>query len=249
MLSAAGITGGYGDLRVLWGVDAAVRAGKITVVLGRNGAGKTSLLCAIAGLLPNVGQGKVELDGQDISGARAHRRIRAGLALVQENKRVFHARSVEENLLLGGYLLPGRGLRSPARREALEQAYQRFPLLKERRRVPAGSLSGGQQQMLAIGQALMPGPKLLMLDEPSAGLAPAIVNEVLAMVSALRDEGLSILLVEQRIEHALEIADDVAVMENGRIVAAGPKSEFDDGAVIREVYLGRSDERLTIGNV
>ncbi|GAA0402855.1 ABC transporter ATP-binding protein [Acrocarpospora corrugata] len=248
MLTVTGITGGYGDLRVLWGVDARVGAGKITVVLGRNGAGKTSLLSAIAGLLPTVSEGTVELAGQDLSGTRAHRRIRAGLALVQENKRVFRGRSVEENLLLGGYTIPGRGLRATARREALEQAYERFPMLRERRRIPAGSLSGGQQQMLAIGQALMPGPKLLMLDEPSAGLAPSIVNEVLGMVAALREEGLSILLVEQRVEHALAIADDVAVMENGRIIAAGPKAEFDDGALIREVYLGRTGEQMNTGN-
>ncbi|GAA4232636.1 branched-chain amino acid transport system ATP-binding protein [Streptosporangium album] len=248
MLSVVGVTGGYGDLRVLWDVDVAVRSGRITVVLGRNGAGKTSLLSAIAGLLPTVSQGWIELDGQGLSGAPAHRRVRAGLALVQENKRVFHARTVEENLLLGGYTLGGYGLRRGARREALEKAYERFPVLLKRRRALAGSLSGGQQQMLAIGQALMPGPRLLMLDEPSAGLAPAIVNEVLAMVAALREEGLSILLVEQRIEHALEIADDVAVMENGRIITTGPKSAFDDGAVIREVYLGRSGEQLTTGN-
>ncbi|MFF0575871.1 ABC transporter ATP-binding protein [Streptosporangium saharense] len=248
MLSAVGVTGGYGDLRVLWGVDVAVRPGRTTVVLGRNGAGKTSLLCAVAGLLPTVSQGTVTLDGRDLGGVPAHRRVRAGLALVQENKRVFHARTVEENLLLGGYALGGLSLRSTARRAALEQAYQRFPILAERRRAPAGSLSGGQQQMLAIGQALMPGPKLLMLDEPSAGLAPAIVDEVLTMVAALRDEGLSILLVEQRVENALAIADDVVVMENGRVVTSGPKAGFDDGAVIREVYLGRSGERLTTDN-
>ncbi|GAA5078400.1 branched-chain amino acid transport system ATP-binding protein [Thermocatellispora tengchongensis] len=247
MLSVTGITGGYGDLRVLREVDVSVRAGRITAVLGRNGAGKTSLLSAVAGLLPSVGAGRVELDGRDLTGLPPHRRIRAGLALVQENKRVFHARTVEENLLLGGYALGGRGLRSPARRAALEQAYERFPMLRERRRAPAGSLSGGQQQMLAIAQALMPGPKVLMLDEPSAGLAPVIVKEVLAMVAKLRDEGLSILLVEQRVEQALEIADDVAVMEGGRIAASGPKNGFDDGAVIREIYLGRSDERLTTG--
>ncbi|WP_433347117.1 ABC transporter ATP-binding protein [Microtetraspora malaysiensis] len=249
MLSVTGVTGGYGDLRVLWDVEVTVRPGRITVVLGRNGAGKTSLMSAVAGLLPTVSGGRIELDGQDLAGAPAHRRVRAGLALVQENKRVFRARTVEENLLLGGYTLGGFGLRGGARRAALEQAYERFPVLRERRRALAGSLSGGQQQMLAIGQALMPGPKLLMLDEPSAGLAPSIVNEVLTMVAALRDqEGLSILLVEQRIEHALEIADDVAVMENGRIITAGPKSAFDDGAVIREVYLGRSGEELAPGN-
>ncbi|MFF3671808.1 ABC transporter ATP-binding protein [Microtetraspora malaysiensis] len=249
MLSVTGVTGGYGDLRVLWDVEVTVRPGRITVVLGRNGAGKTSLLSAVAGLLPTVSQGRIELEGQDLAAAPAHLRVRSGLALVQENKRVFRARTVEENLLLGGYTLGGFGLRRGARRAALEQAYERFPVLWERRRALAGSLSGGQQQMLAIGQALMPGPKLLMLDEPSAGLAPSIVNEVLTMVAALRDqEGLSILLVEQRIEHALEIADDVAVMENGRIITAGPKSAFDDGAVIREVYLGRSGEELAPGN-
>lgn len=245
MLTVNAISGGYGDLRVLWNVDVKVHAGRITAVLGRNGAGKTSLLAAIMGLLPSVSGGKVELAGRDLTGWPTHRRVRAGLGLVQENKRIFRARTVEENLLLGGYALRGWTLRAAARRQALTAAYDRFPVLATRRRTLAGSLSGGQQQMLAIGQALMPGPSLLMLDEPSAGLAPAIVSEVFAMVSALRDEGLSILLVEQRVEDALAIADDVVLIENGRVATAGPKSDLNDTAVIREVYLGRSGEQMT----
>lgn len=244
MLNVTGLEGGYGDIRALWGVDLTVRTGKLTAVLGRNGAGKTSLLDAIAGLLPVVSAGSVELEGHDITTTPTPKRIRAGLAYVQQNKQVFKRRSVEDNLLLGGYTLPGRGLRSPQRKEALDKAYSRFPVLAERRTHLAGGLSGGQQQMLAIGQALMPDPKLLMLDEPSAGLAPSIVAEVFGLISQMRDQQLSILLVEQVVDEAMAIADDVVVLESGRAVAAGPIENFSDNAVVREIYLGNDSIEL-----
>lgn len=246
MLQVTGLSGGYGDIRVLWEMDLRVRPGRITAVLGRNGAGKTSLLNAIAGFPPTVTGGTITFDGEDITRVAPHRRIRAGLGYVQEGKQVFRGRTVEDNLLLGGFTLGGGGWSrwtggrkwSAARRAALERAYSRFPMLAERRHAAAGSLSGGQQQMLAIAQALMPAPRLLMLDEPSAGLAPVIAAEVFEMIATLRADGLSLLLVEQVVEHAMRVADDVAVVDNGRIAAAGSAASFDDSAVIREIYLG-----------
>lgn len=244
MLKVNGLQGGYGDIRVLWGVDLEVRTGKLTAVLGRNGAGKTSLLDAISGLLPVVSEGVVELGGKDVTRVSTPGRVREGLAYVQQNKQVFKRRTVEENLLVGGYILPGRALRSPARREALDKAYERFPMLADRRNQAAGGLSGGQQQMLAIAQALMPNPRLLMLDEPSAGLAPAITAEVFGLVSQMRDQELSILLVEQVVDDAMAIADDVVVLENGRVALSGPIEQFSDNAIIREIYLGTDGTSL-----
>lgn len=246
MLQATGVSGGYGDIRVLWGVDVAVRDGYVTCVLGRNGAGKTSLLNAVAGFLPTISAQAISLGDQDIRGMAPYRRVRAGLGYVQENKQIFRQRTVEDNLLLGGYTLAGQRKRNAARQAALDKAYERFPMLAERRKTVAGSLSGGQQQMLAIAQALMPEPRLLMLDEPSAGLAPAVAKDVFAMVSALRETGLSILLVEQVVEAALEISDDVVVLDNGRVMASGPVSEFQDPAVIQAIYLGQEAVRGSI---
>jgi branched-chain amino acid transport system ATP-binding protein len=161
---------------------------------------------------------------------------------VQEGKRIFRKRTTEENLLIGGY--SARRAFRPAKRElrtALDHAYARFPMLAGRRKQPAGSLSGGQQQMLAIAQAMMPGPRVLLLDEPSAGLAPGVAADVFSMVAELRSEGLAILLVEQVVEQALGIADDVAVIESGRLVASGRVAEFDDAAMVRDLYLGRHE--------
>lgn len=240
LLDATDVVGGYGDLRVLWGVSVSARSGEVTAVLGRNGAGKSSLLKAITGFLPSMESGAVVVAGRDVTKMAPYERTRCGVAFVQEGKRIFRQRTVEENLLLGGYTLKrplfGRG---PAMREALARAYDRFPMLAERRRAPAGGLSGGQQQMLAIAQALMPGPRLLLLDEPSAGLAPAISRDVFAMVGGLKAEGLAVVLVEQVVEQALEVADTVVVMESGRVAASGPVADFDDAAVVREVYIGR----------
>jgi branched-chain amino acid transport system ATP-binding protein len=244
-LEVSGIAGGFGDIQVLREVSVAASAGSLTVVLGRNGAGKSSLLNAIAGLLPTVTAGSITLDGKDLRHLPPYDRVAAGLAFVQEGKRVFHRRSVEDNLVIGGHTLPHPRLglrRGPHMRDALAQAYQRFPMLAERRHVPAGKLSGGQQQMLAIAQALMPGPRALLLDEPSAGLAPSIVVEVFALIAELRKEGLAILLVEQVVEQALAVADEVVVLEGGRVVASGDVHAFDDAAVVRDLYLGRNEQ-------
>jgi len=241
MLDVKDIAGGYGDIQVLWGVSTSVEAGHVTAILGRNGAGKTSLLNAIAGLLPDVTAGTVTLDDRKLTSLPAYDRVRAGLGYVQEGKRIFRKRTVEENLLVGGYTQK-RWFHSAKRdmRESLDEAYERFPMIAARRKAPAGRLSGGQQQMLAIAQALMGKPRTLLLDEPSAGLAPGIVADVFAMVAGLKEEGLAILLVEQVVEQALGIADDVAVMESGRLVATGKVSDFDDATMVRDLYLGKS---------
>jgi branched-chain amino acid transport system ATP-binding protein len=214
-LRVAGLQSGYGDLTVLWGADLAVHSGKVTALLGRNGAGKTTMLHTIAGLLP-AKQGTITLDDRDITRLPCHQRTQMGLALVQEGRRIFHRKSVEENLLLGAY--PKR-LRRRARTEALAQAYERFPVLGERPRSPASNLSGGQQEMLAIAQALIATPRILMLDEPSAGLAPRIVETIFETVRGLADDGLAVLLVDQRVEDVRAIADDVHVLELGRMLS------------------------------
>ncbi len=240
-LTVEAIAGGYGDIQVLWGVSTAVEAGHVTVVLGRNGAGKTSLLNAVAGFLPTVQGGHVRLGEVELGRLTPFERVRAGLSYVQEGKRVFHKRTVEENLLLGGYTVKRPFLRKGQRLQAaVERAYERFPMLAERRKTMAGKLSGGQQQMLAIAQALIPEPAALMLDEPSAGLAPAIAKEVFAMVDGLKREGLAVLLVEQVVDNALAIADDVIVIEAGRVAASGPVADFDDTEMVRDLYLGRT---------
>jgi branched-chain amino acid transport system ATP-binding protein len=230
---------GYGDLRVVWDVSFDVAAGQITVLLGRNGAGKTTTLRAIAGL-NKVHAGTVQLRGLDIAGMPPHRRIRAGIGVVQENKRIFRRRTVEANLLLGGYA------RRVSRRQlhaSIDEIYDLFPVLRDRARTAAGALSGGQQQMLAIGQALMGKPDLLLLDEPSAGLAPAIVAEVMASVQTLKHAGLGVLLVEQAVEAAVGVADRVTVIDVGRVVMSGSAKDVDDLAIIKDAYFGRTPKQ------
>lgn len=238
MLNVHGLGGGYGGLTVLHDVDLKVESGRLQVVLGRNGAGKTSLLSAIAGLLPTVRTGTISVDGRDITGLPAHKRAAAGIGLVQEGKRIFRKRTVEENLLLGTYSAPGWSMRSTARKQALAAAYERFPILEEKRTDRAGGLSGGQQQMLAIAQALAAAPSVLLLDEPSAGLAPAIRAEVFETARKLRDEGLAVVVVEQLVDVALDVADSVAVLDSGRIVSSGPPEQYRDGELLQEIYLG-----------
>jgi branched-chain amino acid transport system ATP-binding protein len=238
LLEVQQLATGYGDLRVVWDVSFSVRPGTITALLGRNGAGKTTTLRAIAGLNP-VSSGRVSFQGTDISKLATHRRIRQGLAFVQEGKRVFHRRTVEENLILGGYTL---GLSKRRVAADTERIYELFPALKDRAKTAAGQLSGGQQQMVAIGQALMAKPSLLMLDEPSGGLAPSIVKEVMAAVATLTKDGLGIVLVEQAVESAVAVADDVVVLDMGRVVLRRRASDVDDIAVLREAYFGRAPD-------
>lgn len=235
LLDVANLGTGYGDLRVVWDVSLKVLPGQVTALLGRNGAGKTTTLRAITGL-NKVDAGSVQFDGRQITGVPPHKRVRLGIAYVQEGKRVFHRQSVEQNLMLGGYT---RGLRRKDLREEAERVYELFPILGDKRKAQAGSMSGGQQQMLAIGQALMARPRLLLLDEPSGGLAPVIVAEVMEQVAQLTATGLGVLLVEQAVEAAMSVADHVTVLDIGKVVMDRPAAEIADSDVVKEAYFGR----------
>ncbi|TQC45897.1 ABC transporter ATP-binding protein [Rhodococcus sp. WS4] len=235
LLSLRNLQSGYGDLRVVWDVSLDVWPGKVTALLGRNGAGKTSTLRAISGL-NKITAGTLEFDGRNIAKMAPHRRVRQGMAYVQEGKRVFHRQTVEQNLILGGYV---RRMRRSAVRDEVDRIYELFPVLGRKRNLLAGAMSGGQQQMLAIGQALMAKPTLLLLDEPSGGLAPVIVNEVMERVTALKKTGLAVLLVEQAVDAAMSVADHVTVLDVGRVVMDTDAGEIDDRAVLRDAYFGR----------
>jgi branched-chain amino acid transport system ATP-binding protein len=236
VLEVRGLASGYGDLRVVWDVSLAVRPGRVTALLGRNGAGKTTTLRAIAGLNRAMA-GDIVFRGEQIAGLPAHRRVRRGIAFVPEGKRIFRRRTVQENLLLGGYT---RGLGRRSLQAEVARVYETFPALAARAKTVAGQLSGGQQQMVAIGQALMAEPALLMLDEPSGGLAPSIVSEVMSTVSALAARGLGILLVEQAVEAAVSVAHDITVLDVGRVVLQRDSAELGDLDVLREAYFGRA---------
>ncbi len=222
---------------VLRGVSLVVPEGSVVALLGPNGAGKTTTLRAITGLLDlhegTRTKGRVVLQGESLAGLSPERIVARGVAQVMEGRRVLGELTVEENLRAGGWSL-GRG----ALAEGLEEAYGRFPILAERRTQPAGYLSGGEQQMLAIARALMSKPRLLLLDEPSLGLAPKIVAQVAALVREINASGVSVLLVEQNASVALELADHAYLMENGRIVLEGPAAELEDDPDVQEFYLG-----------
>jgi branched-chain amino acid transport system ATP-binding protein len=227
---------------VLKGVSLAVRPGAITALLGANGAGKSTTLKAISGVLASergeVTKGTIVFEGQRIDGRRAHDVTRLGLAQVFEGRRVFEHLTCEENLIAGGHLTTD----AKAVREGIERAYQYFPKLKERRRQLAGYLSGGEQQMLAIGRALMSRPRLMLLDEPSLGLAPMLVEEIFGIVSDLvTRERLTALLVEQNAAATLAIAEHGYVMENGRIVLEGPANALRENPDVKEFYLGLNE--------
>ena len=236
LLEVRGLGTGYGDLRVVWDVSFDVRAGEITVLLGRNGAGKTTTIRAISGLNKIVA-GEVRYRGESLVKVPAHQRVRQGIAYVQEGKRVFHSQTIEQNLLLGGYT---RKMKRAELRSEVERIYELFPILAEKRSLPAASMSGGQQQMLAIGQALMAQPRLLMLDEPSGGLAPVIVNEVMERVHQLKETGIGILLVEQAVEASFAIADHVTVLDMGRTMLSSPASEVSDMTLLQDAYFGKT---------
>ncbi|GLZ42899.1 ATP-binding cassette domain-containing protein [Actinokineospora sp. NBRC 105648] len=234
LLRVEGLATGYGDIRAVWDATLSVAEGELTVLLGRNGAGKTTTLRAIAGL-NKVDSGTVVYRDRDITGMPAQRRVTEGIAFVQEGKRIFRRRTIEENLLLGGY---SRGLGKRKLTAELEPVYEMFPILADRKHVVSGQLSGGQQQMLAIGQALMAKPALLMLDEPSGGLAPAIVAEVMGKVAALKSTGIGVLLVEQAAAAALEVADRVVVLDVGRVVLDRPAAEVEGAEALTAAYFG-----------
>ena len=228
------------DLSVHYGRNAALERfsmhaadGEIVAVLGANGAGKTSLLKAIAGVQP-CASGRLRLDGVDITRARASARVRAGISLVPEGRRILITMTVEENLLMGAFA------RREARGANLEAVYARFPNLERRRHMSASVLSGGEQQMLAIGRALMARPRLILLDEPSLGLSPLLQTEVFKIIVQLNREGAAIVLVEQNVHKALACAHRVYVLELGRQVASGTAEEIKRNNVLQEAYLGRA---------
>ncbi|MEP7453618.1 ABC transporter ATP-binding protein [Phyllobacterium sp. SB3] len=223
----------YGEVEAVRRVDLAIARNQIVALVGANGAGKSSTLGAIAGLIPAVA-GKVVLDGQDITGMAAELIARKGMALVPEGRRIFPALTVADNLRLGGAMhLPAQEAK-----QRQEEMLDLFPVLRRYLRVKGGNLSGGEQQMLAIARALMSKPKLLLLDEPSLGLAPQMIDVVFDLIADLRRTGLTVLLVEQNVALALEIADHATVLANGEIVLSGTARELADSDLVRQAYLG-----------
>ncbi|CAN7564382.1 ABC transporter ATP-binding protein [Acidovorax sp. LjRoot118] len=229
-LTVQGLTTGYNGFQVLQDLSLEAQPG-ITVIVGPNGAGKTTLLKALAGLLPR--QGTVLLDGQPVPAMNATACVQRGLALVAEGRQLFPQMTVTENLELGGWLVPSR-----MRAVRLAQAFEDFPRLKERAQQLAGTMSGGEQQMVAVARAMMSGPRLLMLDEPSLGLAPRMVDELLAIVQRIAAQGVTVLMVEQNVRKALQVAQRGYVLERGRIVASGEASTLLQSDAVRQAYLG-----------
>jgi branched-chain amino acid transport system ATP-binding protein len=233
MLEVERLQVAYGDATALWDVSLRVGEGELVSVVGPNGSGKTTLINAIAGLLPVRG-GRLRFGGQDLTRLAPHAVSSHGIAIVPEGRRLFAGMTVEENLEIGGYAPGARG----ARGARLERVYAIFPVLRARRRQAAGTLSGGEQQMVALGRALMAGPRLLLLDEPSLGLAPAVVDHVFQVIEALHREGAAVLLVEQNVAKALGVASRAYVLAEGRVVSGGPPAELLGEPHIRSAYLG-----------
>jgi branched-chain amino acid transport system ATP-binding protein len=233
MLHVESLHAGYDNLRVLHGIDLDVPAGDLLAVIGANGAGKTTVLRAVSGLV-RPSSGRVTVDGRAVTGLRAEKVAAAGLAHVPENRLVFPSLTVADNLALGGWTR-----RSARRTDDRDRVLDLFPRLRSRLAQPAGTLSGGEQQMVVIGRGLMAGPKVLVLDEPSVGLAPRLVAEIFTALARLRDEaGLAILLVEQNARAAFRVADRVAVMDRGRIVTTGTPAELAGDDRVQRAYLG-----------
>ena len=232
LLSVAGMESCYGRIKALKGIDLEVRKGELVALVGANGAGKTTFLRTLSGVQP-MSAGKIVFDGEDISGLRSDLRMRRGICQSPEGRQVFGPLSIEDNLRLGAYTQPKGQVAGD-----LEKIYAMFPILKEKRALPAGTLSGGQQQMLAIGRALMGRPKMLLLDEPSMGLAPLLVEEVFNVVKTLKSQGMTIFLVEQNAFAALAIADRGYVLETGSITLTGSGQELISNEQVRAAYLG-----------
>ncbi len=242
MLRVTNLRAGYGKVEVLSGVSLHVDPGEIVALIGANGAGKSTLLGAVAGIVKPRG-GSIAFQKKEIAGITAEEIAERGCLLVPEGRQIFSDMSVFENLLLGGYLR----LRSPERGSVasdMEKIYGLFPILRKRREQQAGTLSGGEQQMLALGRALMGRPKILMLDEPSIGLAPLVVKSIMEVIGELRGQGTTILLVEQNARAALSIADRGYVMEAGRIALEGSARELADNRDVQRAYLGKEYSRI-----
>ncbi|MEK8033114.1 ABC transporter ATP-binding protein [Ideonella sp. DXS29W] len=234
ILQVTELHAGYGKAEVLSGLNLTLPKGAVVTVIGPNGAGKSTTLNALMGVLPS--RGRIVFDGVDVSRATLEERVMAGLALVPEKRELFGTMPVEDNLVLGGFRPMKQ--RVPNWRSTLDEVYTLFPRLKERRSQLAGTLSGGERQMLAVGRALMSRPKVLMLDEPSLGLAPLVVKEIFRTITALRATGVSILLIEQNARAALEVADHGYVLETGSIALEGPAADLAHDPRVIETYLG-----------
>ncbi|WP_166392255.1 ABC transporter ATP-binding protein [Nocardioides ochotonae] len=234
MLEVTDLHVNYGPVRAVHGVSFAAQSGKITLVLGANGAGKTTSLRAVAGF-HRPASGTVTFDGQSLVGTPAHKVVRKGMTLVPEGRKIFFPLTVEENLRIGAYVAPRGGIE-----KSIEEIYAQFPILGERRSSQAGLLSGGEQQMLAFGRALMSKPRMMLMDEPSMGLAPTMVEQVLTSVRRMADHGIGILMVEQNADVGLRIADDVVVVNRGETVWTGPASEARGNKAIVHAMLGEA---------
>jgi branched-chain amino acid transport system ATP-binding protein len=233
MLELTSVRAGYGSFQALFDVSLEVRHGEAVGVIGPNGAGKTTLMRVISGLIRPTA-GSIVMERVDLLATPPHRIVEVGIAHVPESRRLFPRMTVEDNLKMGGFMPAAR----PKVRRRLDLVYELFPRLRERRRQLAGSMSGGEQQMCAIGRALMSEPKLLLLDEPSAGLAPVVVDQVFELVQRIRAGGVTVLIVEQNVQQVLRIVDRAYVLKAGSIRAAGAAAELRDSATIREAYLG-----------
>ncbi|MVO18563.1 ABC transporter ATP-binding protein [Parasedimentitalea huanghaiensis] len=233
LLSAQGLQVRYGAVEAVRGVSFEIQQGEIVALLGANGAGKSSILKAIVGLVPTA-SGQVMFDGRDITGAAPEGLAPAGLTLSPEGRRVFGTLSVSDNLRMGAFGLTDKDEIA----EAWERVYDLFPILKERKDQYAGTLSGGQQQMLAVGRALMSNPRLLLLDEPSLGLAPLVMDQIFELIAKLRDQGVTLLVVEQNVAKTLQVADRGYILVSGKIVEAGNTSELTQSSSMQDAYLG-----------
>ena len=232
LLETRGLGAGYGALSIIHDISIRVPAGELTVVVGPNGAGKTTLMRALSGILPSS-HGEIRLAGRAIDGMKVSQRVSGGLVLVPEGRHLFGQMSVEENLELGGFLLP-----AAERRRLMADVLELFPRLAERRRQLAGTMSGGEQQMVAVGRALMGKPRCILLDEPSLGLAPKMVAELFRMLRQICATGTGVLLVEQNVRQALGVCDRAYILEQGRVVAEGEGCDLLAGERIRKSYLG-----------
>ena len=233
MLQLSNVDAGYGTFQALFGASLEVNAGEAVAVIGPNGAGKTTLMRVISGLIPARG-GNMVMEGQDLTKTPPHEIITLGIAHVPENRRLFPRMSVEDNLRMGAYIPAARGKFE----ERLDFVYTLFPRMKERRNQLAGTMSGGEQQMCAIGRALMSEPKLLLLDEPSAGLAPVIVQRIFELVQEIRQQGLTVLIVEQNVQQVLRVVDRAYVLEAGSIRMSGSAKELAASEEVRRLYMG-----------
>jgi|SRR5713226_3638177 branched-chain amino acid transport system ATP-binding protein len=233
LLAAENLEIAYGAIQVVWGVSLSVSRGKVVSIIGPNGAGKTTTLRALAGLVP-ARKGKIFFNGLDVTSKPAHERVRQHLSLIPEGRQLWPRMTVEENLLMGAFSPPLR----PKAHENLERVYEMFPRLKERTRQLCGTLSGGEQQMCAIGRGLMSEPLLLLLDEPSQGLAPILVDQVFQMIRRIAAQGVTILLAAQNTDYALEISHYAYVMEWGRVALEGSSEELRASDHVRRAYLG-----------